>query len=60
MLEMLYTFKKWNNSPGILAPLALPVFQAWGKVGMGQKLSGFELEPIEEDADQILSSGNNP
>ena len=54
--------KNLTRLPGVLASLALPVFQAWGEVGMEgwQKLFGFELEPIEKDADQVLAPHHNP
>ena len=52
-------FKEFKSLPGVLASLTLPVFQAWGEVGMGQKLFGFKLELIEENADQVLSPRHN-
>ena len=51
--------KEFKSLPGVLASLTLPVFQAWGEVGMGQKLFGFKLELIEENADQVLSPRHN-
>ena len=52
--------KEFKSLPGVLASLTLPVFQAWGEAVLGQKLFGFELEPIEEDADQVLAPHHNP
>ena len=49
--------KEFKSLPGVLASLTLPVFQAWGE--MGQKLFGFKLELIEENADQVLSPRHN-
>ena len=51
--------KEFKSLPGVLASLTLPVFQAWGEVEMGQKLFGFKLELIEENADQVLSPRHN-
>ena len=51
--------KEFKSLPGVLASLTFPVFQAWGEVGMGQKLFGFKLELIEENADQVLSPRHN-
>ena len=49
--------KEFKLLPGVLASLTFPVFQAWGE--MGQKLFGFKLELIEENADQVLSPRHN-